>query len=359
MKGTCLAEQCIHVPINCKATAKSERPGLPRPATRCASSGSLYEEQLVYPEIMNARSPSMDFRSAALLLALAAVWGGSFFFAEVALQEVPPLTITLHRVFWAVPILLLIVLLKGITIPRAPRIWGAYLVMGALNNAIPFSLIFWGQTRIDAGLASILNGTTAMFTTVVAGLLLVDEPLTRNKIFGAALGIVGVSVIMGPSALSGFNPANLAQLAVLVAALSYAFAGVWGKIWLAGQPPMMNALGMLVGSAVLMIPIVLIVDGPPQLVQSPGVWSALLALAAFSTAVAYVLYFAILARAGAANLLLVTLLIPPFAIGLGVLFLDEKMAPEAWIGFAIIALGFAVTDGRLFGSFRPAWRGPG
>ena len=221
-------------------------------------------------------------------------------------------------------------------------------MMGALNNAIPFSLIFWGQTPIESGLASILNGTTAMFAAAVAGLLLRDEPLTAKKLIGAALGLVGVAFIMGPRALTNFNLSNLAQLAILGATLSYAFAGVWGKTALAGQPPLMNAFGMLVGSTVLMIPIVFMFDGPPNLELSKGVWGALIGMASLSTALAYVLYFAILARAGAANLLLVTLLIPPFAVGLGVLFLGEEMKLEASIGFAIIGLGFAVTDGRLF-----------
>ena len=291
---------------------------------------------------------TLDSKSIPMLLLLAAVWGGSFFFGEVALREVPPLTLTLHRVIWAVPILVLIVLFKGISVPRSPRIWGAYLVMGALNNAIPFSLLFWGQTQIESGLVSILNGTTAMFAAVVAGLLLPDEALTAKKVIGAGLGIAGVAFIMGPSALTNFNLSNLAQLAILGATLSYAFAGVWGKTALAGQLPLMNALGMLIGSTVLMIPIVLVFDGLPNLALSLGVWGALIGMAVLSTALAYFLYFAILVRAGAANLLLVTLLIPPVAIGLGAVFLDERIGIEAWIGFVIIGLGFAVTDGRLF-----------
>jgi len=294
---------------------------------------------------------AMDSRPVIMLLSLAAVWGGSFFFAEIALREVPPLTITLHRVIWAVPILVLIIRLKRLVVPRSGQVWSAYLVMGALNNAIPFSLIFWGQTQIESGLASILNATTAMFAAVVAGLLLKDEPLTAKKIVGAALGILGVAFIMGPSALTEFNPSNMAQLAILGATLSYAFAGVWGRTALSGQPPLMNAFGMLVGSTVLMIPIVLVMDGIPNFLLSASVWGALFGMSALSTALAYVLYFAILARAGAANLLLVTLLIPPFAIGLGVLFLGERLGSEAWFGFAVIALGFAVTDGRLFSRF--------
>lgn len=287
-----------------------------------------------------------------MLLALAAVWGGSFFFAEIALDEVPPLTVTLHRVVWAVPILWLVVRWKGIAIPLGPRVWGAYLVMGALNNAIPFSLIFWGQTRIDSGLASILNGTTAVFGAVVAGLLLADERLTPRKLVGAGFGLLGVAAIMGVDLLSGLDPSNLAQLAVLAGALSYAFASVWGKIALKGIAPEMNALGMLTGSSILMVPVALMSDGVPQLALSPGIWASLLALASLSTALAYLLYFGILVRAGAANLMLVTLLIPPFAVGLGAAFLDETLSPEALVGFGLIAVGLIITDGRAVAAIR-------
>ncbi|WP_235008474.1 DMT family transporter [Candidatus Halocynthiibacter alkanivorans] len=288
----------------------------------------------------------IDRISGLMLLALAAVWGGSFFFAEIALQEVPPLTVTLFRVFLAVPVLLLVVLWRGVSIPVSLRTWGAYLVMGALNNAIPFSLIFWGQTTIDSSLASILNGTTAVFGAVVAGLLLADEPLLPRKIAGAVMGVLGVSVIMGFDALTQLDAKNLAQLAVLGAALSYAFASVWGKITLAGNAPEMNALGMLTGSTVLMMPIAIWSDGMPVLNLSAGVWVSIFSLSILSTAVAYLLYFAILVRAGSANLMLVTLLIPPFAIGLGVAFLGERLGPEAWAGFGLIALGLVITDGR-------------
>ena len=296
-------------------------------------------------------TPSITPVSALMLLALAMVWGGSFFFAEVALREVPPMTVTLHRVAWAVPILLVVVWRMGLRLPRSPRLWFGYLVMGALNNAIPFTLIFWGQTQIESGLASILNGTTAVFGAVVAGLLLVDEPLTTRKIIGALLGLAGVAAIMGVDLLTGLDVRNLAQLAILGAAVSYALASVWGKVKLAGQPPQMNALGMLVGSTVLMVPVALYVDGVPQLDLSVSVWASLLAVAALSTALAYLLYFAILIRVGAANLMLVTLLIPPFAIALGALFLDETLQRSAYAGFALIAAGLLVTDGRIFRLF--------
>ena len=290
----------------------------------------------------------MDLTAWAMLLLLALVWGGSFFFAEIALRALSPLSITLHRVVWAVPVLWLVVRFKGYPLPRDPRIWGAYLVMGVLNNAIPFSLIFWGQTHISSGLASILNATTAMIGAVVAGIVLRDEPLTQNKVVGALAALFGVAVIVGPSALFEFSLVDLAQLAVLGATVSYAFAGVWGRLALSGQPALVNALGMLMGSSILMVPIVISADGVPKLNLFGETWAAVLGLSLMSTAFAYALYFAILARAGAANLLLVTLLIPPVAITLGHLFLGEVINANAWSGFFVIALGFAITDGRLF-----------
>ena len=292
-------------------------------------------------------SPTITPVSALLLFALALVWGGSFFFAEIALREAPPLTVTLFRVALALPVLFLMVWAKGISLPRRFGVWGSYLVMGVLNNAIPFSLIFWGQTQIESGLASILNGTTAIFGAVVAGLLLKDEPLTMPKLIGAALGVLGVAVVMGPAALTSLDPRNLAQLAILAAAFSYALASVWGKLLLSGQPPLMNALGMVAGSTVLMVPIALYVDGVPRLDLSTAVWGALLGLAVLSTALAYLMYFEILRLAGSANLMLVTLLIPPVAVALGAVFLEETLSREAFVGFAIIALGLVVTDGRL------------
>jgi len=295
--------------------------------------------------------PQIDLTSGLMLIFLSSLWGGSFFFAEVALKELPPLTIVLHRVFWAVPLLFFIVKWQGVEIPKSMKIWSYYLVLGALNNAIPFSLIFWGQTHIESGLASILNGTTAVIGAVVTGILLVDEPLTARKIIGALFGLLGVAVIMGFDALTNLDLRNLGQLAVLAAAVFYSLGSVWAKRMLSGQPPLMNALGMLTGSLVLMIPAAIFVDGLPSLNLSIEVWGALLSLAAFSTALAFLLYFKILARAGAANVMLVTLLVPPFAIALGVVFLDEKLPIEAWLGFALIAFGLVITDGRLLARF--------
>lgn len=294
-------------------------------------------------------TPVMNNLTWALLLGLAAIWGGTFIWTEIALEQMPALTIVLFRVSLAVPVLAFFIRLKRLKLPRAPKIWAAYMGMGALNNAIPFSLIFWGQTHITGGMASILNATTAVFGAVVAGVLLADEPLTLRKLIGAGLGIIGVVVIMGPEALGGFDQGNLAQLAILGAAFSYSIAGVWGKVFLKGIAPEVNAFGMVTCAAILMLPIVLVQNGMPSFDYSVGVWGSLLGLSWLATAVAYLMYFTILRRAGAANLMLVTLLIPPFATGFGWLLLGETLTVGSLIGFSVIAFGLAVTDGRLFG----------
>ena len=293
-------------------------------------------------------SPSISATAWLMLFALGAVWGGSFFFVEVALNEVGPFTIVLHRVFWAVPALGAVLWWKGLRPPTSLRAWGAYAVMGALNNAIPFTLIVWGQTQIEGGLASILNASTAVVGAVVAGVLLVDERLTARKIIGAALGLAGVAAIMGPSAVSGLDLRNLAQLAILGAAFSYSFASVWGKVALKGNAPEVNAFGMVTASVFIMAPLAVLIEGTPSLDLSLGVWASLFGIALLATSLAYLLYFGILVRAGAANLMLVTLIVPPFAVGLGWAFLNESLGVEAGVGFALIALGLAVTDGRLF-----------
>ena len=290
---------------------------------------------------------NIDFMTATMLAALAIIWGGSFFFAEIALRELPPMTITLHRVFWALPILIFVIWAKGITPPKSLKIWGAYLTMGALNNALPFSLIVWGQTQITSGLASILNGATGVTGVIVAGLFLSDERLTTTKLIGVVVGFFGVALTVGIEALQNFDLRSLAQMAVLLAGLSYSIAGVWAKLRLSGQKPEMNALGMLLCSTIIMCPLALYVDGTPQFDLQISTWSALLALAIICTSLSYLLYFNILNRAGSGSLMLVTLLIPPFAITLGVLVLGESLAPISLVGFAFIALSLIIIDGRV------------
>jgi drug/metabolite transporter (DMT)-like permease len=280
-----------------------------------------------------------------LLLVLALLWGGSFFFSKIAVGAMPPLTVVLCRVTLAALTLNVAVLLGGRRMPADRGLWGAFFVMGLLNNVIPFSLIFWGQTQIASGLAAILNATTPLFTVLVAHLATNDEKLSPSRLLGVLAGVVGVAVMIGPGAFAGGG--TLARIAVLGAALSYAFAAVWGRRF-RGLPPVITATGQLSASALAIAPVAILIDRPWSLAfPNPRVVCAIVALALLSTAAGYIVYFALLARAGATNVLLVTLLIPPSALLLGSLFLAEAVEPRDLAGLAFIAGGLAAIDGRL------------
>ncbi|WP_421580030.1 DMT family transporter [Shinella sp. M31] len=288
-----------------------------------------------------------------LLIALSALWGGSFLFNGILVRELPPLTIVAGRVTLAAVVLWAIVRLSGHAVPRSREVWLAFLGMGVLNNVIPFSLIVWGQTHIASGLASILNATTPLFAVIVAHGMTEDEKMTGGRLVGVLVGFAGVALMIGPSVLSDLGTNVLAQLAVLGAAVSYAFAGIWGRRFRRmGLPPLLPAAGQVTASALIMLPVALVVDRPWTLaVPSQEAWLALFGLAVLATALAYVIFFRILATAGATNLMLVTFLIPVSAILLGALVLGEVLAPKHFAGMALIAVGLAAIDGRVLKMF--------
>ena len=298
---------------------------------------------------------SMNATEWALLLLLALLWGGSFFFGKVALAVFPALTLVALRTGLAALALIAFLAARGIALPLSSALWRRFLVMGLLNNALPFALINWGQTQIDSGLAAILNATTPLFTVLLAHLVTADERLTRNRVAGVVLGFAGVVVMVGPAALRGpflgaVGLAGLGKLAVVGAAASYACAGLYGRR-LAGLPPVAAACFMLVASSLVMLPVALLVDGPAGLARGLAagtpIWASVAGLALLSTALAYIVYFRILATAGATNLLLVTFLIPVSALLLGGLVLGERPEGTAFAGMALIFLGLAAVDGRL------------
>jgi drug/metabolite transporter (DMT)-like permease len=299
----------------------------------------------------------MSWRVWIWLLSLSVLWGGSFFFAKVATGELRPLSVVFGRVALAAIALNIVLIATRRTLFRRTTPWSAHLTMGLLNNLVPFSLIFWGQTHIAVGLASILNATTPLFTLVVAHFLTPDERMTGAKSSALLIGLAGVALLLGPDILLQPDANIWGEVACLGAALSYAFAGIYGRRFKTmGITPMEAASGQVTASALLILPIMLIVDQPWTLPASPSlaVWAALLALALFSTALAYVLYFRILAVAGATNLLLVTFLIPPIAILLGAAFLGERLALRHFEGMALIGVGLALIDGRIWRLLRPA-----
>ncbi len=299
----------------------------------------------------------MGGREWALLLALAALWSGSFLFIAVALEALPPLTVVLGRVGLAAPALLLVIAATGQRLPADWRQWRLFLVMGALNNAIPFSLVAWGQLHIDSGLAAIFNATTPLFTVALAHFVTADERLTANRLIGLGCGLAGVVLLVGPQAIAGLGLSGWSELAVLAAACSYASASLFGRRF-RGTPPLVSAAGMLCGATLLELPLVLAIDRPWQL-PAPGLGAlaGLVAVALLCTALAYLLYFRILATAGATNLMLVTLIAPVGALILGAVFRGERATGLTLFGPALILGGLAAIDGRLFRRWRAALAG--
>ncbi|MFY0610647.1 MAG: DMT family transporter [Hyphomicrobiaceae bacterium] len=288
-----------------------------------------------------------------MLLALSLLWGGSYFFTGVAVRELPTFTVVVGRVAIAAVILLTILKISGQRAGGTPARWSSELWlmfagMGFINNVVPFSLIVWGQSHVASGVAAIFNATTPLFTVFVAHFLTVDEKLTTGRIAGILIGIAGVAVLVGVDVAAGLDSNVWAQAAFLAAALSYAFAGVFGRRFRAmGTTPIETAAGQVTMSSIMLIPIMLYVDQPWTLpMPSAATIGALFGVAALSTALAYILYFRILATAGATNLLLVTMLLPVSAILLGTAFLGEVLETKHFIGMALIGLGLAAIDGR-------------
>ena len=283
-----------------------------------------------------------------LLVALSVLWGGSFFFVGVAVAEVPPLTLVTLRVAIAAAMLWAALPLLGTAPPRGARAWGAIAVMGLINNVIPFTLIVWAQQTLPSGLAAILNATTPLWTVLVAHAFTREEKASPGKLAGVLFGFAGVAAMMGADILGGAAAAGAATAAMLAATFSYACAGVFGRRFRAiGVAPIQAALGQVSASSIIMLPLALAIDRPWGLpVPSAAAVAAVLGLAALSTALAYVLYFRILALAGAVNLVLVTFLIPISAILLGTLLLHEALEPRHLLGMALIGAGLAAIDGR-------------
>jgi drug/metabolite transporter (DMT)-like permease len=298
-------------------------------------------------------SPRMGPAEWGLLLFLGGLWGASFFFFKVLVGALPPFTVVFGRLALAAVALNLIGRRRGGPPPIAWRDWPPFLVMGAIGSAIPFALIAYGETRISSGLAAVLNATTPMFTILVAHLFTHDDKLNWNRGFGILAAFLGVVVLVGPTAFSAQGREALpGELACLAAAAIYGFAGVYARRF-RGRPPLQTAIGQITAAAVVSAPLSLVFDRPWTLAD-PGlaVWAALFGLALLSTALAYLVYFRILAVAGATNVSLVTCIAPISAIALGILFLGEKPELRSILGLAVIGLGLAAMDGRVFRSLR-------
>ncbi|MEY3960990.1 MAG: hypothetical protein RIR14_1644 [Pseudomonadota bacterium] len=291
----------------------------------------------------------MSARNWMTLAILSILWGGSFVFVELALTGLPVITIVWARVALAASLLALWLMLSRTGFPSRQH-WPALAVMGLLNNAVPFTLLVMAQGQITGGLASILNATTPLWTVLVAHLFTSDEKITGTKAMGLTLGFSGVVVIAG-----GGGPAKLwAIAACLGAALSYGLSGVWGRRFKGlGLQPLQVAFGMLASAATLLLPLWVVLERPwANPMPAPLPLAAVVGLAVLSTALAYILYFRLLASAGAVMLSLVTFLIPASAVALGALVLAEPILPRQIGGLALILAGLLAMDGRFV-----KWRG--
>ena len=300
--------------------------------------------------VISETSPAqgqMSLKDWSLLILLGAIWGGSFFFARIAVSEIAPLTLVLFRVAIAAAALHVYLVARGVSfgpvLPHALSFFGLALI----NNVIPFSLIFTGQTELGAGLASVLNATTPFWTIIIANIVTSDEKLSWNKVAGILLGIAGTAVMIGPGLLAGMGGPVWAKLALVGASVSYALSAIFAKRFRA-FPPALNATGQLTASTIMMTPVVLVLSGTSGLfTASLPVWSAVVALALLSTACGYILFFKIIASAGATNTSLVTLIVPVSAILLGAMFLGERLELFEIMGMILIAGGLVTIDGRL------------
>ena len=301
--------------------------------------------------MINQRMGTKDW---AMLLLLSFLWGGSFFLIGVVVAELPPLTIVTLRVGVAALTLWAVLLIGGYEIPKSLKLWRAFFMLGLLNNVIPFALIVWGQNHIGAGLASIINATTPLFTILIAGAFLADEHMSPQKVVGVVVGLFGVAVLIGgePLADIGLDMSlqTLAQLAIMGAAISYGCASVFGRRFKAlGISPFSTAVGQVTAATIILLPVTFLVERPDQLANpSLQTWLAILCLGVFCTALGYILFFKILSSSGATNVVLVTFLVPITASFLGWLILNEQLHSRYFIGMAFIGLGLAAIDGRLW-----------
>ena len=303
---------------------------------------------------------SMTTKDWAMLLLLSLLWGGSFFLISLAVAELPPLTIVLLRVGIAAITLWAILLIGGYEIPKSLKLWRTFFILGLLNNVIPFSLIVWSQNHIGAGLASIINATTPLFTILIAGAFLSDEHMTPQRVVGVLIGLFGVTVLIDPSSLRDLGPsmsiATLAQLAIIGAAISYGCASVYGRRFKSmGISPFTTAVGQVTTATIILLPLAFLFERPDQLPNpSLQVWLSILCLGVFCTALGYSLFFRILSSSGATNVVLVTFLVPVSANFLSWLILGEQLHGRYFAGMAFIGLGLASIDGRLWEKFKAA-----
>lgn len=294
----------------------------------------------------------MTTRQWAMIGVLSLLWGGSFFFIAIAVREIPTFTLVLARVGGGALILTVAALVLGHTLPDTPKAWRDFAVMAALANAVPFVLIVFAQARIPSGIASVLNASTPLWTVIIAHLLTTDDKATPQRLLGVGVGIAGVATLVGLTPVNADPAAGLGMAAMIAATICYGFAALWGRRFKA-TPPLITAAAQLLCSTVMLAPLALIFEHPLSLpLPSPAAIGATAGLAVLSTALAFVIFFRIMAEAGSSNAMLVTLLVPVSATLLGVLVLGEPLTSRQIAGGGLIGLALLIIDGRVWSAVR-------
>lgn len=275
-----------------------------------------------------------------LLALLATLWGASYTFIKLGVATIPPVTFIAARTLIAALILLTVLRLRGLRLPRDGETWKRFAIQAALNSVMPFTLIAWAELTIDAGLAAILNSTTPIFTFLLTILITRHEPTSLRKLLGVLAGIIGICLIIGVEALNGLGRELMAQLAMLIATVSYAGAAIFGRNF-KDLDPMMPAAGSMLCGAAILIPLSLVVDQPWTLSPSTSSLLALLGLAVFSTALAFCIFFRLVHTLGSVGTTAQAYLRVPIGVGIGALFLGERLNDTAWIGLVCVVAGVA------------------
>jgi drug/metabolite transporter (DMT)-like permease len=306
---------------------------------------------------MTQQQSGMTSYEWSLLLLLSAIWGGSFYFFAILIKEIPVFTIVFFRVFLATLALWAVVFAMQLKPPTGWAQWKNYFVMGMINNVIPFSLIVWGETRVAPGLAAVLNATTPFFTVLIAHAFTANERLSWNRLTGALIGLFGVAALVGIDSIKSLGGDIIMQLAIVLASVFYGLSAVWARRF-SNMPPIVNAASQTAASSLMLLPLTLVFDHPWALsMPSNLALFSQLALALLCTAVAYILFFTILKRAGSTNISLVTFLVPISAIILGAMLLNEQISLNHILGMAVIGLGLALIDGRIPAKLIETFRG--
>jgi drug/metabolite transporter (DMT)-like permease len=274
----------------------------------------------------------------ALLLVLATLWGASFTFIKVGVETLPPLTLIAGRTSIAALTLLAILRYRGVALPRDPALWRQFFIQAGLNSVFPFTLIAWAEQTVDAGLATILNSTSPIFTFILTWIIAGRQHATGRKLFGVVAGMIGICLIVGVGALAGFNRQLLPELAIIAATICYAGAALFGRNF-ERLDPMLPAAGSMLAGAIVLIPASLLVDQPWTLSPSSRSVGALFGLAVLSSALAFTIYFRLLRTLGPVGTTAQAYLRVPIGIAIGVVFLGESLAPTTWIGSIFVVAG--------------------